>query len=59
MKEAVIYGKKMRACTHTGYNSVNGLITNEEILVQIGFIIAEILLFMKFDLTLHFQTQLM
>ena len=59
MKEAVAWGREMRACTHKRDNSGSGVIILEENLVQIGLIIAEILLFMKCDLDLHVQGQRM
>ena len=59
VEEAVIWGKEMRSCTHKRDNfSISGIILAEN-LVQICLIIAEILLFMKCDLDLNFQGQLM
>ena len=58
IEKAVICGKEMSACTHKRDKSGIGVIILEENLVQIGLIIAEILLFMKCDLDLHFQGQL-
>ena len=47
------------ACTRERDNSGRGIIVHEEHLVQIGLIIAEILLFVKCDLDQYFQCQLM
>ena len=49
----------MRACTHKRDSSVIDVNILEENVVQIGLIIAEILLFVKCDLDLNFQGQLM
>ena len=57
--EAVNWSKEMRACTHKRDNFGIGVIIREERLVQIGLIIAEVLLFVKCDLDLHFEGQLM
>ena len=51
--------KEMRACIGKRDNSGIGVMILKENLVQIGLIIAEILLFMKCDPDLHFQGQLM
>ena len=62
MEEAVILGKDgkdIRAYTCKRDNSGIGIIILEENLVQISFIIAKILLFMKCNLGLHFQCPLM
>ena len=55
----IIYGKEMRACTHKRDNHGIGVIILEENFVEMGLIIVEILLFVKCDLVLHFQDQLM
>ena len=47
----------MRASIHKCDNSGGGIIILEENLVQIGLIMAEILLSMKSDIDLHFQGQ--
>ena len=49
----------MKACTHKCDNSGGDVIILEENLVQIGLIMAEILRFMKCDIDLHLQGQLM
>ena len=43
----------MRACTHKCDNSCSGVIVFKENLVEIGLIIAEILLFAKCDVDLY------
>ena len=58
VEEAVIRGKEIRVCSPKRDNSGIGVITFEENLVRIGLIMAEIF-FMKCDLDLHFQGQLM
>ena len=59
VEEAVIWGNEMRACTQKRNNTGIGVII-EENAVQIGLIIAEILLFIKCDdLDLHLQGQLL
>ena len=59
VEEDVICGKEMKTCTHKRDNSNIGVIIIEENYVQIDLIMAEILHFMKYDLDLHFQCQLM
>ena len=58
VEQAVIWGKEMRACTRKRDN-YDICIILEANLVKISLIIAEILLFMKCDLDLNFQDQLM
>ena len=47
VEEAVIWGEQIMVCTYKRDNSGSGVIILEENLVQIGLVIAEILLFMK------------
>ena len=57
VEEADICCKEMRACIRKRDNS--GIIILEENVVQIDLIASEMLLFMKYDLVLHVQGQLM
>ena len=52
--------QRIRACTHKRDDSGIGVINLEENVVQIGLILAEmLLLFMNCDIDLYFQGQLM
>ena len=52
VKKAVIYGKKITACTHK-----RDIPVAASSLLQIRLIITEIILFIKSDLDLHLQVQ--
>ena len=55
VEEVVVWGKEMRACTYKRDNSGIGVIIFEENVIQIGLIIAYIiLLLMKCDPAQHF-----
>ena len=58
IEKAIVWGKEIRACTHKWDNSSRGVVILEENLVQMSLIITEILLFIKCDLGLHSQGQL-
>ena len=59
VEEAVIWGKEMRTCTHKRDKRGIGVTILEEHLIQIGLMLAEILLFMKCGLGLNYQYQLL
>ena len=54
-EEVVIWGKEITACTHKHDKAGIGVIILEGNLAQISLIIAELLLFMKYERYLHFQ----